>query len=276
MITFPNCKINLGLHVLHKRDDGYHQLESVFYPLTKCDVLEVVPSTVLHESKVNFLSYGIPVEGPLEQNLVVKAYNLLNDEFDLPPVDVCLLKHIPMGAGLGGGSSDAAHMLKTLNSLFRLNLSPEQLAEYASKLGSDCAFFVHNQISYLHGKGPELSDFDLNLSGYYCVLLAPPIHSSTALAYQHVVARNTDKTTLKELLSQPAANWHDSIINDFEASVFKVFPQLAEIKKQLYNDGAIYASMSGSGSAIFALFDKETFNLHPTIAPLVIHQQWLL
>jgi 4-diphosphocytidyl-2-C-methyl-D-erythritol kinase len=276
MITFPNCKINLGLHVLYKRDDGYHQLESVFYPLAKCDVLEVIPAAVVNNSKVNFLSYGIPIDGVPEQNLIVKAYNLLDQDFDLPPVDVCLLKHIPMGAGLGGGSSDAASMLKSLNSIFHLTLTDEQLVIYASKLGSDCAFFINNQISYLYGKGPELTNFNLSLSGYYCVLLAPPVHSSTTLAYQHVIARNTEQATLKELLQQPVNTWCDFVVNDFEMSVFKAYPQLAAIKDQLYKDGAIYASMTGSGSAIFALFDTETTKLHSSIIPFVIHQQWLL
>lgn len=276
MITFPNCKINLGLHVLHKREDGFHQLESVFYPLTKYDVLEVIPATAASKSKVNFLSYGIPIDGAPEQNLIVKAYYLLDQEFDLPPVDVCLLKHIPMGAGLGGGSSDAAHMLKTLNTLFNLTLTNEQLANYAAKLGSDCAFFIDNQICYLYGKGPELTPYQLSLSKYFCVLLAPPVHSSTALAYQHVVVRNTEQATLKELLQQPVNTWRNTVVNDFETSVFKAYPQLAQIKEQLYSDGAIYASMSGSGSAIFALFDSEKVELHPNVSPFVIHQQWML
>ncbi|MEI6507335.1 MAG: 4-(cytidine 5'-diphospho)-2-C-methyl-D-erythritol kinase [Bacteroidota bacterium] len=258
MICFPNAKINLGLHVLNKREDGFHNIETVFYPVNLCDMLEIVKS-VKSTKKVDFFSDGLPISGNTENNLVVKAYNLLDKDFNLDPVKIFLYKKIPMGAGLGGGSSDAAFALKLLNDIFLLGLNNEQLKNYASQLGSDCAFFIENIPSYVLGRGNELEDFDINLSDKYIVLLNPNIHSDTALAYKNVNRRGAVMAdfSLKNLLKQPIINWKDKVENDFEKSVFQAFPVLNDIKQKLYDSGALYASMSGSGSSIFGIFDAN-------------------
>ena len=261
MIAFPNAKINLGLHVINKREDGFHNLETTFLSVNLCDILEVIESnpSVTGNNKVNFTSHGIPIDGDTSNNLVVRAYQLLDQPFNLPPVEICLYKKIPMGAGLGGGSSDAAFMIKLLNTKFNLQLSNEQLKRYAAKLGSDCAFFIDNTPAYVFGKGHELSPIEIKLAGYYLVLLCPPVHSSTALAYQNVSRRNeiTIENSIKLNLQQPIETWRNSIFNDFEPLVFKQFPQLAQYKESLYQDGALYASMSGSGSSIFGIFKNK-------------------
>ena len=261
MIAFPYAKINLGLHVINKREDGFHNLETTFLSVNLCDILEVIECnpSVTGKNKVNFTSHGIPIDGDTSNNLVVRAYQLLDKQFNLPAIEVCLYKMIPMGAGLGGGSSDAAFMLKLLNTKFNLQLSNEQLKMHAAKLGSDCAFFIDNTPAYVLGKGHELSPIEIKLAGYYLVLLCPPVHSSTALAYQNVARRNeiTNENSIKINIHQPIETWRNTIFNDFEPSVFKQFPQLAQYKESLYQDGALYASMSGSGSSIFGIFKNK-------------------
>jgi 4-diphosphocytidyl-2-C-methyl-D-erythritol kinase len=261
MICFPNAKINLGLHIINKREDGFHNIETVFYPVNCCDMLEVVvSSTILGQSnKVEFFSDGLKIEGDIHDNLIVKAYHLLDADFNFPAVQFFLYKNIPMGAGLGGGSSDAAFAIKLLNDKFELNLSISQMQNYASQLGSDCAFFIENKAAYAFGRGSELENFNLDLSNYVIALIAPPIHSNTALAYKNVFKRGELKEdySLKKLLQQPIENWKQIIENDFEKTVFETIPQLPIIKQQLYDCGALYASMSGSGSCMFGIFNHQ-------------------
>lgn len=258
MICFPNIKINLGLHVINRRTDGFHNIETVFYPVNFSDVLEVIEDKE-QEEQLKFTSSGLVIEGNSEDNLIVKAYHLLNCEMNLPKVKVHLHKMIPMGAGLGGGSSDAAYMISLLNTKFSLKLTIEQMEAYAAQLGSDCAFFIRNKPAYAYGKGHELEPVEVNLSGYYLVLLQTGLHSGTAAAYKNVNRREKvdPNNSLKEKIQLPVAQWKDNIVNDFEQSVFQSLPLLAELKEDLYASGALYASMSGSGSSMFALFAKK-------------------
>lgn len=257
MISYPNAKINLGLHIVNKREDGYHNIETIFYPIGFCDILECVENKRYAKSiKCTFIQHGLTISGNIDNNLVVKAYNILDKGYDLPPVLVHLNKMLPMGAGLGGGSSDAAYMLKTLNTIFDLKLSSIQLQSYASELGSDCPFFIENKPAYLFGKGHELELFDLNLSGLYMVLVNTGAHSNTALAYKYAERREVfnESSSLKKLIKKPISTWKKNIINDFEPSVFESLPELSQVKDWLYNHGAVYASMSGSGASMFGLF----------------------
>lgn len=277
MICFPNAKINLGLHVINKREDGFHTIETVFLPVGFSDMLECVENTrYSQEQKCVFVSHGLPVSGQVNDNLVVKAYRMLDARFDLPPVLVHLNKIIPMGAGLGGGSSDAAHMIKCLNELFSIGLSVTDMENYAAKLGSDCAFFIGNKPAYLLGKGHELQPFQINLDGYYLVLINTGAHSNTALAYKHAIRREIyDETdNLKTILAKPVSSWKGELKNDFESSVFKSIPELASVKSWLYQQGAVYASMSGSGASMFGLFEhKPAFTWKWRSA--VVFEEWI-
>jgi len=257
MIAFPNIKINLGLHIINKRDDGFHNIESVFYPIPFCDTLEVITNQQPRGKKVVLHMEGLPVVGNLQDNIIIKAYYLLDKDFGLPPVQICLLKNIPMGAGLGGGSSDAAHMITLLNNKYSLQLSIQQMKDYAAVLGSDCAFFIENKPAYLFGKGHELSPFSIDITGYYFVLITPKIHSNTAMAYKGVVPRGDAAINLNEILAQPVYTWKDTLVNDFEETVFRQHPQISVLKQLLYDFGAVYASMSGSGSALFGIFKDK-------------------
>ncbi|MCE7863169.1 MAG: 4-(cytidine 5'-diphospho)-2-C-methyl-D-erythritol kinase [Bacteroidetes bacterium CHB5] len=249
MVSFPHCKINLGLHIVAKRDDGYHNIETCFYPVPRTDILEVIKAT-----QFEFTTSGLPVAGLPEQNLCVKAYRLLVNDFKLGPVKIHLHKILPMGAGVGGGSADAAFILRTLNSLFQLKLSQDQLKSYALELGSDCAFFLQDQPMLAEGRGEVLSAAPVNLKGKYLVLVKPNVHVATADAYAGVVpAKPAHK--LIDILQQPLPSWREQLVNDFETSIFKKFPELADLKMQLYNHGAGYASMSGSGASVFGIFD---------------------
>lgn len=260
MIGYPNAKINLGLHVVNKREDGFHNIETVFYPVGLTDMLECVEnkSYANHESCL-FVGHGLPISGNNDTNLVVKAYRILAEECKLPSVIVHLNKLIPMGAGLGGGSSDAAFMLKMLNEEFKLGLSNEQLKVFAAQLGSDCAFFIDNTPAYVFGKGHELETINFSLKGYYLVLVNDGSHSNTAMAYRYAKRREhfDNNHTLKHILQQPIQTWKQDLKNDFEDSVFQSLPQLAQIKNWLYDQGALYASMSGSGATMFGLFKKK-------------------
>lgn len=260
MISYPNAKINLGLHIINKREDGYHNIETIFYPIGFSDILECIENKVYAKStKYTFIQHGLTISGNIDNNLVVKAYQLLNKEFDLPPILVHLNKMLPMGAGLGGGSSDAAYMLKTLNTIFDLKLSISQLKNYAAELGSDCPFFIENKPAYLFGKGHELELFDLQLSGLYLVLINTGAHSNTALAYKYAKRREVfnPSTSLKSLIMKPINTWAKNITNDFEPSVFESIPDLSLVKDWLYNQGAVYAAMSGSGASMFGLFKSK-------------------
>jgi 4-diphosphocytidyl-2-C-methyl-D-erythritol kinase len=252
MLCFPNCKINLGLYVTRKREDGYHDLETVFYPVQVHDVLEIVDAkeTMLHAS-------GLPITGDAAGNLVLKAYELLRTAFPekMQPADIFLHKVIPMGAGLGGGSADGAFMLRLLNDHFQLGVSDEELAAYALQLGSDCPFFVYNAPKFATGRGEQMSDVAIDLSKYGIQFVCPDMHVSTGKAFSMITPKAATYD-LRELRSLPIEQWKDHITNDFELPVFKEHRVLAEIKKQLYKAGALYASMSGSGSAIYGIFEK--------------------
>lgn len=252
MILFPPAKINLGLRIVRKRADGYHDLETGLVPVPWRDALEVIESDTF-----SFQTSGLPIPGEPPSNLCVRAYRLLQHDFDLPPVAVHLHKIIPMGAGLGGGSSDAASMLVLLNDLFELALSPSVLEDYAAQLGSDCPFFIAPRPRLASGTGTTLKDLPLDLSGKHLVVVYPNVSVTTAEAYARVVPQQPD-SELRDLLTQPIETWKDRVVNDFEASVFQQHPALADIKEQLYRAGAAYASLSGSGSALYGLFDEPT------------------
>ena len=260
MIQFPNCKINLGLSILAKRADGYHELETVFYPIAVSDALEILPSNNLALTQT-----GIAVPGDPAQNLCLKAYHLLKKDFpQLPPVQMHLQKNIPMGAGLGGGSSDGTSALLILNQQFSLGLNDSQLIQYASQLGSDCPFFVFNKACHATGRGEVLAPIGLDLSNYQFLLVHPGIHISTAWAFQQLNP-HTKSESIQSIIEKPISEWKALLINDFEAPVFKAEPTLSEIKSKLYQLGAIYASMSGSGSSLFGIFPKGHFDQAPSI-----------
>lgn len=264
MIVYPNAKINLGLRVLNKRPDGFHNIETVFYPVALFDILEIVPLVGNRAGRGSFIElFGIPLQGSSSDNLCMRAYNLLREDFDLPPVGIYLHKNIPSGAGMGGGSSDAAFTLSALNNLFKLNLSQDVLAVYASKLGSDCAFFIYNRPMLGVGKGESLSPIDVGvLKDYRIKMVFPPFFVSTADAYGGIVPRDrrvaklsdVDSLSLADLLQRPVKEWRDCVTNDFEETVFAKIPELSVYKQRLYDQGAIYASMSGSGSAFYGIF----------------------
>ena len=254
MIVYPNAKINIGLNVVEKRADGYHNIETIFYPIGLQDVLSVEASETC--SDYSFAASGIPVGGDAEDNLIVKAYRLLRSKYQFPPIDISLLKQIPFGAGLGGGSADAAFMLKLVNQHFLLNLSVEQLEHYASKLGADCPFFIRNKPVFAAGIGNEFRSLEVSLKGYYLVLVKPDVHVSTAEAYAHVVCQRWN-VTLMEVMAMPLEKWREYLFNDFEISVFEAHPELAIIKQRLYDTGAVYAAMSGSGSTLYGIFKTK-------------------
>jgi len=262
MILFPNAKINLGLYVTEKRSDGYHNIESVFYPLPWKDILEINESA----TELKFTSSGLPIPGDSSGNLCVKAYHLLAHQIELPPVHIHLHKIIPMGAGLGGGSADAAFVLKYLVSQYASDWNNEQVAELAAQLGADCAFFVHNKPMLATGKGEILSPISIDLSGWNIVVVHPGIHVSTPLAYSWVKPTAMKFDLAKQLATTTPEQWRDSVGNDFENGLFSHHPEIASIKTQLYNMGAAYASMSGSGSAVFGLFrNKPSEHLWPEV-----------
>lgn len=256
MITFPHCKINLGLHILARRADGYHDLDTCFYPVPWTDILEVIPS-----DEETFSSTGIKIPGDTVENLCLKAYRLLKRDFTLPPVKIHLHKTIPIGAGLGGGSSDASYTLKLLRDIFKLELSQQQLQVYASQLGSDCSFFIQQKPMLGSGRGDVLTDIDLNLKGYFLVVIKPDVHISTAEAYAGVTPFERSVNVRTILENHPLTEWSSLLVNDFEKSVFRKHPELKSIKETLLRSGAEYASMSGSGSAIFGIFKSSPANL---------------
>ena len=258
MTIFPCAKINLGLNIVSQRSDGYHDLETVFYPIPLCDALEVhkmdhdFPSHVNCDIKLS----GIRIEGSDESNLVVKAYNLIAKDFKLPRVHVHLCKRIPSQAGLGGGSSDAAYMIRLLDEKFHLNMGIAEMERYAAHLGADCAFFITSEVAFAQGVGEILQPADGeygNLNGYYLALVKPDIAVSTAEAFKNMNPRKPEKCC-RDIVRQPIETWREQLVNDFEKSIFALHPQLGEIKQQLYDLGAVYAQMTGSGSCIFGIF----------------------
>lgn len=254
MIVYPNAKINIGLFVVEKRSDGFHNLESVFYPIALSDELEINRIEGRFGECV-FSNSGIPVDCAPESNLVVKAYHLLADRYKLPAVSVHLKKMIPFGAGLGGGSADAAFMLKALNEYFELNLSVLELEHYAAMLGSDCIFFIQNRPAFVSGRGELSEDIKLSLNNYSIVLLKPVAKISTKEAYAGIVPTPAP-FDLRELPKYAPEEWSRFISNDFEKSIFPHHPQIARIKQSLYDQGALYASMTGSGSSVYGIFEK--------------------
>ncbi len=252
MLCFPNCKINIGLYITHKRADGYHDIETVFLPVQLRDILEIVPA-----EKDQMHMSGLTVAGSFSDNLVWKALQLLRASYPdkIPAIDIYLHKVIPMGAGLGGGSADGAFMLQLLNNYFKLQLSNEQLAQYALQLGSDCPFFIYNTPQLASGRGEKLKPIALDLSAYSLQLICPEVHVSTAQAFS-MIKPQAAPIDLSSLSSTPVEQWKEKVSNDFELPVFEKHPALSEIKNQLYNQGAVYASMSGSGSALYGIFPK--------------------
>ena len=251
MIIFAPAKINLGLNVLFKRPDGFHELDTCMLPIPLFDVLEILLS-----DHFEFYQTGLEVPGTSEDNLCIKAYKLLKHEFDLPPVYMHLRKEIPMGAGLGGGSSDASHILKGLNELFNLGLSIEELEKRSAELGSDCPIFIQNKAQMAQGRGEILKPCSIDLRDFWIKLINPGIHVGTREAYAGIVFSENNKS-VQAIVEGPMENWRSELKNDFEISVFVVHPELAAIKSDLYKEGALYAAMSGSGSTVFGLFRDE-------------------
>jgi len=251
MLAFANAKINLGLHITEKRTDGYHNLETVFYPVKLYDVVELSDAAETH-----CVIAGVQVPGNPEDNICLKAYHLLGKDFDLPPQQITLLKNIPVGAGLGGGSADAAFVIKLLNDKFKLGLNSAAMQGYARQLGADCAFFIENKPVYAFGKGDEFSELQLDLSAYCLVLVKPDVHVSTAEAYAGVKPSIPGRS-LKDLIHLPVEDWRLHVQNDFERSVFSKYPEIGQVKNVLYESGAVYAAMSGSGSCVFGIFENK-------------------
>lgn len=253
MICFPNAKINLGLNIVSKRPDGYHNIETIFYPIPIKDALEIVSA---NENDF-FHQTGIAIEAEPSDNLVIRALRLLREKYSIPPLEIHLMKGIPFGAGLGGGSSDAAHMLKLVNDYCSLGISSDELEEIASSLGADCPFFIHNKPVFASGTGNIFTPVKLSLEGYYIALVKPQIAVSTPEAYSRVIP-SIPAVSLKEIIQKPVNQWRDLMMNDFEESVFQLFPFIGDLKKKLYNAGAAYVSMSGSGSSVFGVFTEPT------------------
>lgn len=250
MVVFPHCKINLGLQIISKRGDGYHNIETCFYPVPWTDILEIIKAETFA-----FSNSGLTIPGKEEDNLCVKAYQLLQNDFGLSSVNIHLHKVIPTGAGLGGGSSDAAFALRALNSIFNLKLSLQQLREYASLLGSDCSFFIEDKPMLGTGRGEELSPASVNLKGLFLVLVKPEIHIATAEAYDGINPQQP-AVSLLEILASPVTEWKNDLINNFEQSIFEKHPAISLVKDSMYKQGALYASMSGSGASVFGIFSS--------------------
>jgi 4-diphosphocytidyl-2-C-methyl-D-erythritol kinase len=268
MICFPNAKINLGLYITEKRPDGFHNIESVFHPIGWNDALEVIESP---EASTDFQLHlsGLPVPGSIEDNLLYKAYALIKAKRTLPKLSVYLYKSLPMGAGLGGGSADCAFFINQLNIQFGLDLSEEERLNLARPLGSDCAFFIKNKPVYAYGKGDVFKELDIDLSMYYIAVIFPNVHSNTREAYS-LVKPAKPVSSLLETVQQPVHTWKGRLNNDFEASIFAKYPVVEKTKQDLYDAGAIYASMSGSGSAVFGLFESM-----PQIGGLASFPHWV-
>lgn len=270
MVSFPPCKINLGLNIIRKRSDGYHDIETCFYPVPWTDILEIIIS-----DQINFTSTGLVIPGNADDNLCLKAYQLIKKDFDIAPVNIHLHKIIPTGAGLGGGSSDAAFTLRMLNEIFKLNLSITQLLSYASQLGSDCAFFIQDKPMLGEGRGEVLSEIKVDLKGKFLMLIKPDVHVSTAAAYASVKPEKPS-IKLKDVLEKNGVDtWRNLLKNDFENSVFEIHPLIRKIKEELYAAGAQYASMSGSGSAVFGIFESDPMLDHLSSKHLLCYQQQL-
>lgn len=274
MFLNPCCKINLGLYVVEKRSDGYHNLETVFYPIPLCDNLEV---KTLHHSNEPYLlqTVGPKIQGDPEDNLIIKVYNQLKSDFELPQLDILLHKKIPTGAGLGGGSSDAAFMMRILNEEYQLGMDNSEMRKRISKLGADCAFFIDPHPTYAMGIGDIFSPITLSLKKWVLVLVKPQTSVSTQKAYSQIVPKKPS-VDLREALALPVEEWKNVVYNDFEKSVFSTHPEIEAIKETLYDMGACFALMSGSGSTVFALFKKKQDDLRKIFSDCFTFQSTLL
>ncbi len=251
MLSFSNAKINLGLNILEKRPDGYHNIESVFYPVPWTDVLEVLPSDTF-----SFTTSGLDIPGTKEQNLILKAYKLLQENYPIKPLKIHLHKVLPMGAGIGGGSSNGAFALSLINEVLDLQIGTKKLEVLASELGSDCPFFIQNKPRFCYGKGIEFSETTVDLSGKFIVMVNPGIHITTQEAYAGVKPY-VPKLRISEITKLPISEWRNTLSNDFEQTISKNHITIGNIKKELYENGALYASMTGSGSTLYGIWDKE-------------------
>ncbi|MFY0605220.1 MAG: 4-(cytidine 5'-diphospho)-2-C-methyl-D-erythritol kinase [Cyclobacteriaceae bacterium] len=252
MISFPNAKINIGLNIVAKRADGYHDLESCFYPIPWCDVLEIIPS-----EELTFTSSGLAIPGSQESNLCIKAFELLKERFNVGNVNIHLHKVIPMGAGLGGGSADGAFTLRMLNSIFSLGLSIPELQPLANQLGADCPFFIENKPSYVTGTGDCFQPCNVDLKGNFLVLKNPEIHISTKEAFANIKPKPSQNSLKEILANKPISDWHQQVVNDFEKSVFPNHLEIEQIKNDFIGQGALYASMTGTGSTVYGIFEKD-------------------
>ena len=265
MVVFPNCKINIGLRIGSKRADGFHNLSTIFIPIPLTDAVEIIPATSANGKQVIYSQSGIAIDGNEADNLCIKAYYLLQKDFpQLPAVRMHLHKNIPMGAGLGGGSADASFTLQLLNKQFQLNLSTTQLIDYSLQLGSDCPFFIINKPCIATGRGEILEELLLDLSSYTIMLVNPGIHINTGWAFKQLQLSGTESApdNLTAIIKEPINSWKNDLTNDFELPVFHLHPEIKKIKEVLYSNGAKYAAMSGSGSTIFGIFEKDCI---PTI-----------
>ena len=267
MVVFPNCKINLGLHILNKREDGFHDIETIFFPVPIEDALEVIVNNNAQQ-QITYSSSGIEVKGDIANNLCVKAYHLLKRDFpQLPNVRLHLHKAIPMGAGLGGGSADGTFTLTLLNNKFHLNLTEEQLIAYALQLGSDCPFFIYNKPCFATGRGERLKAIELNLSGYFLVIINPGIHINTGWAFKQITPHK-HAVSLLSVIGEPVEMWKEGLTNDFEEPVFAQHPEIESIKNLLYQNNAVYAGMTGTGSTVFGIFRESP-------APIAVRENYL-
>ncbi|MBF25372.1 MAG: 4-(cytidine 5'-diphospho)-2-C-methyl-D-erythritol kinase [Flavobacteriales bacterium] len=253
MLSYSNAKINLGLKIISKRLDGFHNLSSIFLPIPLYDLIEIqIPRNSINKNQI---TYSGLIKGHIENDLVLKAYDVLSNDYDLPYLNIHLHKNIPLGAGLGGGSSNASFMLMMLNNLFNLKLSLKKLSNYAVKLGSDCPFFIYNNLSYVSGLGDIVKPIDYSCNGFYIVIIKPKYHCSTSKVFDLL---SIDKLNKKELeFNDDICCWKNDLVNDLESVVFALYPELKQIKKYLYSKGSFYTSMSGSGSAVYGLFDHK-------------------
>lgn len=251
MICFPNAKINLGLSVIARRNDGFHEIESILYPVPVFDVIEFKVA-----NSFRIVQYGIPLQAAREENILFNTWQYLNQEYSVPPVEIHLIKNIPVGSGLGGGSADATFFLKAIDQQFSLSLNSTELKELAASIGSDCPFFVDNKPAFVSARGEKTTPVEISLKNKYLVLVVPEIRVSTAKAYS-IVKPEIPEKSIKEIVLQPYETWKYELINDFEKPIFELYPELGLIKKQLYQKGACYVSMSGSGSTIFGIFETK-------------------
>jgi 4-diphosphocytidyl-2-C-methyl-D-erythritol kinase len=255
MISFPNCKINLGLNVVEKRPDGFHSLQTVFYPINWCDALEVIENKSV--KAIELSTSGLAVQGKTEENIIYRAWKLISSFASLPPLSIHLHKNIPMGAGLGGGSSDAAFFINLLDRKFGLNLTHEQKHSIASELGSDCAFFLENKPVFAQGRGNEFSPVKIDLGAYHILVVYPGVHSNTKEAFEGLTPK-TPQHNLKLIVEETnIREWKHLLTNDFDATIMKKYPSISNLKNTLYAMGALYAAMSGSGSAVYGIFEKK-------------------